>query len=531
MSVVEPLEHSAATGPSSWDHDTREMARDFLAEGADSLAAAEDGLAKISEGDDNPEHIASIFRVFHSIKGVAGFLSLTDIAQLAHAAESLLADVRDDHLQLNESILDLLFDVSDMLRRLLQHMQDVLSGRDDQGPVSGHASLLEALRRARETPTADSPRLKSSDARLGEVLIEMGVLTRDDLDKALARQFAMKPWRDDGQVRIGEILIEEKVLAPRTIGRALQAQKTAAGIYTEEMSSGGMIRLHVPSAALDELLLDAERLVQVTSNHDQAALRTARHIRESLLQMRFVDTDAVAARIDRLAKDLSHHMGKDVELAFHSDFLQLDRGLIERLRDPLVHLVRNAVDHGLETPSDRVAAGKSPTGRLELRFVYRPGEVEIVVADDGRGLDHESIRRRGGEQGLITEGEVLSEERLHALIFEPGFSTARTITQLSGRGVGLDVVNTSVEHLGGKLSVTSRFGHGCRFQLRFPLTAAMVGVRLDKVGPRDTACLDSDGADATSAIVRPAEAYADAPASSGDIVTLEDGRMLPLRQG
>ena len=327
------------------------------------------------------------------------------------------------------------------------------------------------------------PVARAEDAmRLGEILVARGDVTPEAVDAALARQ---QP--------IGQLLVKSGSLSEEKLAAALAEQQHVRAASAQKASSS----IRVPAERLDEmmdrvgeLVIAQSRLKQITAASDDPQIqsvveeieRLARELQDTTMGVRMVPIGSLFGRFRRLVHDLARDLGKDMELVTSGEETELDKTVIERLADPLVHLIRNSSDHGLEDPAGRAAAGKPAKGRITLTARHAGAEVLISVADDGRGLDRARIQARAEENGLLQPGAKLGDEELFKLIFEPGFSTAREVTNLSGRGVGMDVVKRTIEELRGTIDVRSTPGHGSEVTLRLPLTLAIIDGLLVRIG-------------------------------------------------
>ncbi|SMF75339.1 two-component system, chemotaxis family, sensor kinase CheA [Tistlia consotensis] len=319
------------------------------------------------------------------------------------------------------------------------------------------------------------------DERLGEILVERGDATPEAVEGALARQ------------QLGELLVEAGAVTGEKVAAALGEQK----LRREARAAKAADSIRVPAERLDELMdrvgelvIAQSRLKQVAAASDDLQVksvaeeieRLALELRDSTMGVRMVPFGSLFGRFRRLIHDLSRELGKDIQLVTSGEETELDKTVIERLNDPLVHLIRNAVDHGLEDPAGRAAAGKPAQGRISLSARHAGAEVLISIRDDGRGLDRERIRARAEANGLIAPDARLTDGELFQMIFQPGFSTAAQVTNLSGRGVGMDVVKRTIEALRGTIDVASRPGDGAEVTLRLPLTLAIIDGLLVRVG-------------------------------------------------
>lgn len=331
--------------------------------------------------------------------------------------------------------------------------------------------------------------LPADRLRLGEILQACGALTAHELSRALAEQQA-EP--DAERAPLGEILVEERAVQAELVQGAIGRQNELRQRQSQEAK---MIRVH--SDKLDALINRVAELiiasasvsVHATRNQDRALReavsvmsRLTEDVRDGAMRLRMVEIGDTFNRFRRVVRDVSKDLGKEIELHIHGGDTELDKSMVDRLGDPLTHLMRNAMDHGLEAPMDRLAAGKPAAGRLELRARHEAGGIVIEVADDGAGLNRERILTKARKKGLLSSEAHLSDAEVWALIFEPGFSTAEQISKLSGRGVGMDVVRRSIEALRGTLDIESVAGRGTLFRIRLPLTLAIIDGFLMAVG-------------------------------------------------
>jgi two-component system chemotaxis sensor kinase CheA len=468
-------------GPGAPPFEDAELVESFLAEAAEHLEGIETHLVQLEQQPGDLHTVNAIFRPFHTIKGVAGFLNLEQIQAASHELESLLDRLRSGTLEVSPALVDVVLFGVDLLKEMLADLRGVLAGAGplkvfDLAPLTARIAALEDGAAARP--------------RLGEILVGQGDLNPADLAAALERQQV-----SGARQPLGEILVEEGRVSPQKVAQAL-VQQLSDGKAGAEAGTPAAIRVDL--AKLDSLvdLMGELVIVQSQVRHHPLMARAAdqklvrdlgqmtritTELQKISMSLRMVPIGATLRRMVRLVRDLSHKTGKLVNLRLEGEDTEIDRNMVEAIYDPLVHLVRNAVDHGLESPEAREAAGKPREGRLTLRAYHKGGSVIIDIEDDGRGLDREAILAKARKQGLAGPGE-LSPAQIDHLIFEAGFSTAARVTEVSGRGVGLDVVKQTVERLRGKIEICSRPQEGCRFSLRLPLTLAIIDGLVIRVG-------------------------------------------------
>jgi two-component system chemotaxis sensor kinase CheA len=338
-------------------------------------------------------------------------------------------------------------------------------------------------------------KLPEETMRLGEILIKTGALTHEELEQGLRRQEAaatIAKAADQPTPQLGEILVQKKVVQPEIVEAAAAKQRQVADKKAAETH---LIR--VQADKLDHLIDLVGELVIAGASANLLAQRSSQpllveatsvlsrlveNIRDSALQLRMVQIGETFNRFNRVVRDVSHELGKDIDLVINGAETELDKSVVEKIGDPLMHLVRNAMDHGIEPAEVRAAAGKSPRGRVELNAFHDSGSIVIEVADDGGGLNVAKIQSKAIERGIIQPGQTLSEQELVNLVFEAGFSTADKVSNLSGRGVGMDVVNRNIQALRGTVDIKTEAGVGSRFIIRLPLTLAIIDGFLTSVG-------------------------------------------------
>jgi len=403
----------------------------FFEEATELLGIIESTCLQLEQNARDREALNELFRATHSMKGAAATLGFSDITRLAHEQESLLDTLRDGSRELDTELSNVLLSSIDFLKLLVEHARRDTSAEPAQ-VESAIAVLQGALGRGQAVP-------RSPDAETGSY--EDAPKERRSAGDATLR---VSTERLDKLVNlVGELMISQSAIL-----QALELPPVESQVRVREAM---------------------ERMTQNT-----------RELQEQVMSARMVPLGRVFARFPRLVRDLS--VGRALTLELSGEATEIDKEMIEKIVDPLTHLVRNAADHGIESPQDRVAAGKAEAGTIRVAASHQGGNVVIEVSDDGRGLDLARIRARAVERGMIAAEEEVSRDRLQNLIFEPGFSTSEFITNVSGRGVGLDVVRSNIEKLGGVVALDSTPGVGTRFRVRLPLTLAIMDGLLLRVG-------------------------------------------------
>ncbi|MCP9447691.1 MAG: chemotaxis protein CheA [Nitrospira sp.] len=339
----------------------------------------------------------------------------------------------------------------------------------------------------RESKSATPEISEGGPKSIGEILVESGAVSKEALERALSQQ-----------KRVGEILIEQKAATPQQIEQALQTQRQMEAAAQAKKADTTSIR--VDTAKIDklinlvgELVITQSMLSDLGTRFEMGQVhvlleriaqleRNTREIQERVMSIRMVPIGTAFSRFPRLVRDLAGKLGKKISLVLSGEETELDKTVIEAIGDPLTHLVRNAADHGLETPDERLDNNKPETGVIRLHAFHEGGSICITVEDDGRGLNRDKILAKAVKQGLVADGAALSDDQIYALILRPGFSTADKVSDLSGRGVGMDVVKRNIEALGGTVSIKTVFGKGTTFTLKLPLTLAIIEGMTIRVG-------------------------------------------------
>jgi two-component system, chemotaxis family, sensor kinase CheA len=465
------------------DADTTLMA-DFVTESRDLIQGAEVALLSLETNPDDLESVNTVFRAFHTIKGTSAFLGLRWMTELAHHAESLLSRMRDKEIPCSGGYADLALRSSDMLKDLLQSVQNALGGEPMIRPVE-FSHLMELLIAPEKHGISATPDEIPFKPRLGDILLTEGLVDRDQVDAALA---------DKGPNPLGVALVRSQAATVTDVAKALRTQKR---IETGDRAADFTVRVRTDRLdklidMVGELVIAQSMLAQdetvVHGGHVELlkkvthSTKLVRELQDLSMSMRMVPLKATFQKMARLVRDLAHKSGKSVNFVTEGEDTEIDRNMVDVLNDPLVHIIRNSVDHGIEMPEARAAAGKAKNGIVRLAAFHAGGNVVVELQDDGRGLDRSKILKKAIERGLVEPDRSLTESEVMNLIFAPGFSTADKVTDVSGRGVGMDVVKRNIEKLHGKIEVNSTPGQGCLLSIRVPLTLAITDGMLVKVG-------------------------------------------------
>jgi two-component system, chemotaxis family, sensor kinase CheA len=476
----EVKKEGAASSGIDLSGEDREILLGFAMESLENLMAVEVSLIDLEQNPNDLDSINAIFRSFHTIKGVSGFLNLDRINLLAHRAENLLEKARSKEIGIESTIIDIILESIDMLKRLIQGVQQ---GVENNVSLDIGLDITPLINRIDEIQV-DREQVRGKP--IGEILIQKGEITPDILSKGLEKQ------KQAPDKKIGRILVEDKSIESKAVVSALRDQK-----------KGGMrhidLQVKVDTKKLDNLVdLTGELVIaqsmlrqnpEVLEVRDQQLLNNLGQLNQitsdlqrTAMSMRMVPIKNTFQKMIRLVRDLSKNSGKDVNLKMSGEDTEIDRNVVDELYEPMVHMIRNSVDHGIETPDERIKTGKNKTGQIHLMAYHQGGNIIVEISDDGRGLDRDSIMEKAVAKNLIADESKLSESEIYKLIFHPGFSTAQQVTEISGRGVGMDVVKKAIEKLGGKVEINSRPGLGSTFIIRLPLTLAIIEGMLVRVG-------------------------------------------------
>jgi two-component system, chemotaxis family, sensor kinase CheA len=466
-----------------------EIVREFLVESNEKLDQLDCEFVELEKDPANLERIAGLFRTVHTIKGTCGFLGFKKLESLAHGGENLLNKLRDGAWTLRPEITTALLHMVDAIRQMLDH----IARTGAEGMRDGDAVLLETLSAlAREDrlssppaaipapsplpPEKESPSRKISPLSIGEILINENMATAADVASAMQIQ------RQGDPRHLGEILVQRGVVKPEQIVEALRIQQATRVAAGESSIRVDVALLDKLITLVGELLPVRDEIVRFASTDGNAAITNlsrqldlvTTELQAGVAKTRMQSIGSLWSHFPRTIRDVAVECGKRIRIQMFGDEIELDKTIIEAIKDPLMHIVRNAVDHGIESPAQRAAMGKASEGLLCLRAYYQGDRVIIEISDDGVGLDREKIRRKAVDKSLITREQSLriSECDLFSLIFLPGFSTAETVTNISGRGVGLDVVKTNVEAIGGTVNVQSQSPTGTIVRMKIPRAMA-----------------------------------------------------------
>ena len=490
-----------------------ELRQDFLIEAGELIERLGEQLVGLEAAPDDSELLNAVFRAFHTVKGGAGFMAIEPMVLLCHHAEDLLNEARNGTVVLGAAHMDALLEALDLLNgmmtalgadmplamppaALLQRLLPVVAGSPAPPPAAASDgaviddSEFEAL--LDNLYGSGAPGLTEAAPVISAMPASASAIGDDEFEALLDALHGKGAAPGAGV---------SPPSAPSSAPPPVALQSSAPPAAPVRHAAPAETTVRVDTTRLDvlvnhagELVLVRNRLLSLAASQGDEALATAANeldrvadeLQTAVLGMRMQPVGRLFQRFPRIVRDLARQLDKEVELVLEGEGTDLDRSLVEALADPLIHLLRNALDHGVEMPQERERAGKPRKGRVCLAASQRGERISISVSDDGRGMDPQILRRKAVEKGLLDETQAarLTETECYELIFRPGFSTAAAISDISGRGVGMDVVKTRVAELGGTLQVRSRLGHGSELELTVPLTLAILRVLMVRVGTR-----------------------------------------------
>jgi two-component system chemotaxis sensor kinase CheA len=422
----------------------QDVIREFLVESHENLSRLDQELVELEKRPQDTALLASIFRTIHTIKGTCGFFAFSTLERISHQAESLLSQLRDGKRELTATLISLILETVDATRKVLASIE--ASG--EEGPER-FEELVERLRLA-SLSTAEGdvqPRLDSVTVPVADLPVVNGapkIIEKSNPEENGVKSSAVA----DANIRVGVVLLDKLM---DLVGELVLTRNQILQFNTEREDPA--------------LNATSQRLNLITTE-----------LQEGVMKTRMQPIGMVWNKLPRVVRDMAVALGKQIRLEMDGTDTELDRTIIEAIKDPLVHLVRNACDHGIEPPEGRAQAGKSTEGRLTLRAYHEGGQVNIEIGDDGAGIDVARVKQKAVEKGLLRSEQLekLSDREVLNVIFQPGFSTAQTVTNVSGRGVGMDVVRSNIEKIGGGVDISSRPGEGATVKLKIPLTLAII---------------------------------------------------------
>ncbi|CAE6776359.1 MAG: chemotaxis protein CheA [Nitrospira sp.] len=485
----------------------QEILNDFLTESNEMLEVLDQRFVTLEADPTNTDLLNEIFRAMHSMKGSAGFLGFNHLVDVAHRGENILNKLRQAEMAVSPAIISVILETVDVIKAIMADIKD--SGTDSHVPTGAISAKLDDILNgnlaspspAAPAPTTAAPKAELSAATapeatpvppaqtLGEILVDEGLASKEQVFDALTAQ----QHQPEPKTPLGEILLQAKAITERALDQALHKQdKQPKPVEEDATIRVETKRLDSVMNLVGELVLGRNRLIKIGTQLEQQheSDPQVRVLSETLAQLNLVTTDLqlavmktrmlpikkVFAKLPRMVRDLSQKLNKQVRLEMHGEETELDKSVADEIGDPLVHLVRNAIDHGIETPAERQAKGKTGEGLLTIAASQEGNSIVIRINDDGRGIQVEKIKAKALGKGLVSEAELATMEHREILnlIFLPGFSTAEQVTDVSGRGVGMDVVRTNIRKINGSVDLESEPGKGSQIIIKLPLTIAII---------------------------------------------------------
>lgn len=458
----------------SQNDEMKEIIDDFIVESNELIEKVVQDIVEIEKNPED-EIVNGIFRAVHTIKGTSSFLGFNTLSNLSHKAEDVLGRIRKKEMEPDAEIADALLEALDLMKLMIEDIRE--KGAEDRD-VSHTLKKLEILNKA------------DSRKKLGEILVDEGVISNKECEELLEKQ------KSEGNKKLGEIAVEEKLITEKQLSNVLakqQAHKEEQTIRIDVRKLDELMNL------VGELVLGKNRLILLDSlarkgsnnngifdslsdvtNYVEAVTND---LQLAVMRARLVPIGKLFNKVPRLVRDLSGEFKKKIELKIEGESTELDRSLIEALHDPLIHIIRNSVDHGVEAPEEREKKGKNPKGVLSIKAYNEGNQIIVEIFDDGKGINVQAVKDKVKEKGLMSESELngMSAREAMGLVFIPGLSTAKKVSNVSGRGVGMDVVKTNIEKMNGQVYIDSDEGKWTRLTLKLPLTLAIMRALIIRV--------------------------------------------------
>ncbi len=467
-----------------------DLITDFLAETNESMSELDNDLVTLEQNPNDKDLLGKIFRLVHTIKGTCGFLGLPRLEKVAHHGENVLGRFRDGDLEVTPEYVSLIFEAFDVIRTIIQGIEE--TGAEPDGDDSALIAKLDAVYESQPgaAPAAPAAEALPPVEDKKEEDLPVGMASEAELEAAFAAAPGPEELAAKRQQEAEEAAAKAQAQPqPAPAKDHPPANENANAEKKESATAAQSLRVNVDvledlMTMVSELVLTRNQLLQILRHQVEseftAPLQRLNHVvsdlQEGVMKTRMQPIGNAWAKLPRIIRDLSMELKKKIDLDMRGQETELDRQVLELIKDPLTHMVRNSGDHGIETPEQRVAAGKPETGKIILDAYHEGGHIIIKISDDGKGLSTSRIKQKALENGLATESELaeMSVQQINQFIFKAGFSTAEKVTSVSGRGVGMDVVRTNIEKIGGSIELHSEEGKGSIFTIKIPLTLAIV---------------------------------------------------------
>ncbi len=464
---------------------------EFITETQESLGELDVDLINLEQNPNDKELLGNIFRLMHTIKGTCGFLGLPRLEKVAHHAENVLGRFRDGDLKVTPVYVTLILESLDRVRGLLSALEE--NGAEPEGDDSELIAKLDAVYEGKD----EAESVSESESEDGDAVMAVSEAEAEVVAEAEAEAESVVEESSPVEEPVPVEKIQEAKVPPPPPPPAVVEHHDDAPVVKESAVAAQSLRVNVEvleglMTMVSELVLTRNQLLQILRTQQEsdftAPLQRLNHVvsdlQEGVMKTRMQPIGNAWAKLPRIIRDISLDLGKKIDLVMNGQDTELDRQVLELIKDPLTHMVRNSADHGLEMPQERIAAGKSEIGTVHLNAYHEGGHIIIEIKDDGRGLNTERIKEKILSNNLATSEEVadMTAQQIHQYIFKAGFSTAEVVTAVSGRGVGMDVVRTNIEKIGGSIELRSIEGKGSTFQIKIPLTLAIVSALIVEVG-------------------------------------------------
>jgi len=500
-----------------------DLLREFLTETSESLDTVDNQLVRFEQEPNNAKILDNIFRLVHTIKGTCGFLGLPRLEALAHAAETLMGKFRDGMPVTGEAVT-LILTTIDRIKDLLSQLEatEAEPEGNDQDLIGELEAMVERGMAAMtgeasaSEPVAETEPAATQGTLVAQTLerpLRPGEVSLDELERAFretatevapaqekahekahqkAAPAAAKPAAAKAESKAGGSKASEKAAAKSSAAKSSAEDASEADRVANQSIRVNVDTLEHLMTMVSELVLTRNQLLEISRRNEDTEFKVplqrlsnvTAELQEGVMKTRMQPIGNAWQKLPRIVRDLSTELGKQIELEMHGADTELDRQVLDLIKDPLTHMVCNSADHGLETPAERAGAGKPEQGTIRLSAYHEGGHIIICIADNGRGLNTERIKAKALAGGLVSEAELekMTEAQIHKFIFAPGFSTAAQITSVSGRGVGMDVVRTNIDQIGGTIDIKSVASEGCSVTIKIPLTLAIVSALIVEAG-------------------------------------------------
>ncbi|MFN7709733.1 MAG: chemotaxis protein CheW [Holosporales bacterium] len=485
-----------------------ELLTEFLTESSENISALDQDMVTLEQNPDNPDLLGRIFRTMHTIKGTCGFIGLPRLEHVAHAGENVLGKIREGAIPVTPAVVTLILECFDRIKMILATLE--ATQKEPEGDDEELIARLEAAAAGESLATHSSPASGATTGSSDVASEPSSDAPSGDGSHPSASDGIERTKSDHANQEAPAVSLDSQPsteATPAAPEHAAPAAPAAAPVSATpatpagDSNDGGLsnksIRVNVHllenlMTVVSELVLTRNQLLQMLRQHEDSEfavpLQRLNHVtselQDGVMKTRMQPIGNAWSKLPRLVRDLAHDLGKRIDLEMRGEDTELDRQVLELIKDPLTHMVRNSADHGIEMPQDRLAAGKPESGKITLNAYHEGGHIIIEIIDNGRGLNLEKIKKKALTMGLVTESELanMSDAQVRQIIFRAGFSTASQVTHVSGRGVGMDVVRENIQKIGGTIDMESTEGKGTRFMIKIPLTLAIISALIVEAG-------------------------------------------------